>query len=148
MKVVAHIIRKAIYDALNGNVSYNGVTIPVSNKVLATTSYPFIKIYGDNEELTNRNQSKFISETLTKVEVVTRFRGDAGGELQAQQILSQATEIILQLGSTLTTDTFDGRILLNNFITDLKDIKYLEDYTKDNTYYRAIATISTITEQT
>jgi len=144
MRITAQYIRKAIFEALNNNITYDGNVVKVFNKVPHGTSYPFIKIYGDSEKSEFKNQSKYISENLTKVEVVTRFRGQSGGELQAQTILDDALQLIsgaIPTTDSLITDSY------NNYVTDVKDITFLEDYTKDHTYYRAIAAIITQTEQ-
>jgi hypothetical protein len=144
MRVTAHIVRKAIFDALNNNVTFRNNVVPVFNKVPSTTNYPFIKIYGENEKSEFKNQSKYITENLTKIEVVTKFKGNTGGELNAQIIMDSVLQLIngaLPTAASLQTDIY------NNYVTDVKDVIFLEDYTKDNTYYRAIASIITQTEQ-
>lgn len=145
MIITAHHIRKAIFDALNGNVTYSGSVVPVFNKVPHNTTYPFIKIYGDSEKSVNLNQSDFINEVVTKIEVVTRFKGNAGGELQAQLISTLILDIIKPNAGTAFTGLHSG---LNNFVCRLENIVYLEDYTKDNTYYRAIISFITDTQKT
>ena len=144
MKIAAHIVRKAIFDELNNNITFNGQAVGVFNKVPHNVSYPFIKIYGDSEKSDFKNQSSYITEIITKIEVVTKFKGDAGGELHSQQIMDDVLQLIngtTPNTASLTTDSF------NNYITDVKDIVFLEDYAKDNTYYRAIASVITQTEQ-
>lgn len=142
MRIVAHIVRKALFDALSGNITYSGSVVPVFNHVPKGTSYPFIRIYGEDEKQDHQNQTSFISQTLTKIEVVTRFRGKAGGELQAQQILDLILQAVrANVSSKLSTDSF------NNYVTEIPTITYLTDYGKDHTYYRAIAEISTQTQQ-
>ena len=75
MRGVIQEIRKAIYTELNGNINLGSDNVPVYNKVPSTTTYPFIKIYSDEENTINDNSSNFIKQSITKIEVVSRFRG-------------------------------------------------------------------------
>ena len=45
MKDPAFIVRKGLFDILNGNISYDGTNVPVYNVVPNDASYPYIIIY-------------------------------------------------------------------------------------------------------
>ena len=45
MREVIHRIRKAIIDALTGNVELRGSAIPIYGRVPSNATYPFVRIY-------------------------------------------------------------------------------------------------------
>ena len=102
MKEPIRFIRQKIFTLLNGNVSYGGANIPVYNRVPSSQSEPYIIVYSADSAQTNQNQSDFIVECITRIEVVTAFFSDDGGELQVNDIV----ESILELIKTSTTDYF------------------------------------------
>ena len=81
-------IRKAIITRLTGTITLNATVLPVYNRVPSTSVYPYIYVYSVSTNEADFNQSSYITETITRIEVVTRFSGDSGGELQANQAIS------------------------------------------------------------
>ena len=73
MKDASHLIRKEIYDALNGNVTLNSATLPVYNVVPNNGNYPYIYIYSLSNDETDVNKDKYNANVITRVEVVTAF---------------------------------------------------------------------------
>ena len=51
----------------------DGSNVPVYNRVPSTQSEPYIIIYSGDTAQTNQNQSDFIVECITRIEVVTAF---------------------------------------------------------------------------
>jgi hypothetical protein len=142
-------IRKKIFDALNGNITYNSATIPVYNKVPTRTTYPFIKIYSESEETSFLNQSKFITSTITKIEVVDRTKGDAGGELIVNFIV---TEILGIIKSNVNSKWDMSDITLSsgslNAITNkINNINYLTTDLPTFSYQRAIIEVENVIEK-
>jgi hypothetical protein len=128
-------IRKLFYDTLNGNVSLSGSTLPIYNRVPSTATYPYIFIYSEEESSSNFNKSKFISTVITKIEVVIRYSGNAGGELQIQNIVSDIQELIKPLISTqLDLSGRDRNVITNK----INNVTYLRTDLKDHYYQRAI----------
>ena len=82
MKEPIHYIRQKIYTLLNGNVSYDGSNVPVYNRVPSTQDEPYIIVYSRDTAGVTPNQTSFIYECITRIEVVTSFFADSGGELQ------------------------------------------------------------------
>lgn len=143
MRGVIQEIRKAIYTELNGNINLGSDNVPVYNKVPSTTTYPFIKIYSDEENTINDNSSNFIKQSITKIEVVSRFRGNVGGSYQSESLVDEIIESLKGLPSiTITT----AASWASTYITKIEQITYLEERLKDYTYYRGIITISCQTE--
>lgn len=144
MKEPIRFIRQKIFTLLNGNVSYGGSNVPVYNRVPSTQSEPYIIIYSADTSQTNQNQSDFIVECITRIEVVTAFLSDDGGELQVNDIV----ESILELIKTTTTDFFD--LTSNNFnvfTSNINGIAYSEENDDEKTYYRAIIDIANRVQQ-
>ena len=144
MKEPIRFIRQKIFTLLNGNVSYGGSNVPVYNRVPSTQSEPYIIVYSADTTQTNQNQSDFIVECITRIEVVTAFLSDDGGELQANDIV----ESILELIKTSTTDFFD--LTSNNFnvfTSNINGVAYSEENDDEKTYYRAIIDIANRVQQ-
>lgn len=144
MKEPIRYIRQKIFTLLNGNVSYDGSNVPVYNRVPSTQSEPYIIIYSVDTAQTNQNQTDFIVECITRIEVVTAFLSDDGGELQVNDIV----ESILELIKTSTTDFFDlSSNNFNVFTSNINGIAYSEENDNEKTYYRAIIDIANRVQQ-
>lgn len=144
MKEPIRYIRQKIFTLLNGNVTYDGSNVPVYNRVPSTQSEPYIIIYSVDTAQTNQNQTDFIVECITRIEVVTAFFSDDGGELQVNDIV----ESILELIKTSTTDFFDlSSNNFNVFTSNINGIAYSEENDNEKTYYRAIIDIANRVQQ-
>jgi len=144
MKEPIRYIRQKMFTLLNGNVSYGGSNVPVYNRVPSTQSEPYIIIYSVDTAQTNQNQTDFIVECITRIEVVTAFLSDDGGELQVNDIV----ESILELIKTSTTDFFDlSSNDFNVFTSNINGIAYSEENDNEKTYYRAIIDIANRVQQ-
>jgi len=144
MKEPIRFIRQKIFTLLNGNVSYDGSNVPVFNRVPSTQNEPYIIIYSVDTAQTNQNQTDFIVECITRIEVVTAFFSDDGGELQVNDIV----ESILELIKTSTTDFFDlSSNNFNVFTSNINGIAYSEENDDEKTYYRAIIDIANRVQQ-
>tara|TARA_A100001015_G_scaffold275273_1_gene332430 strand:- start:322 stop:759 length:438 start_codon:yes stop_codon:yes gene_type:complete len=144
MKEPIHYIRQKIFTRLNNNVSYGGSNVPVYNRVPSTQDEPYIIVYSVDESNIDNNQSSFITECVTRIEVVTSFFADDGGELQANTIVNS----ILQLIKTSKTDFFD--LSSNNFSVytfNIEGISYIEESEDDKTYFKALIDISNRVQQ-
>jgi len=139
MKDPIKYIRQAIITALSGNVSYGGSNVPVYNRVPSSASEPYIKVYSVQTNEADQNADEFITETLTRIEVVTAFDSDDGGELQMNTIVND----ILVLIRTRSNGYFDLSSNDFNVYTCVNEgITYLEDDRNDKTYFTAIIDIS------
>ena len=144
MKEPIRYIRQKIFTLLNGNVSYGGSNVPVYNRVPSTQNEPYIIIYSVDTAQTNQNQTDFIVECITRIEVITAFFSDDGGELQVNDIV----ESILELIKTSTTDFFDlSSNNFNVFTSNINGIAYSEENDNEKTYYRAIIDIANRVQQ-
>ena len=139
-----HYIRKAFIEKLTSNVIINGSAVPVYNRVPTHTNYPFIRVYSVSNAETDQNQTSFNLETITRVECVTRFASDDGGELDTNLMVSQCLEQL----RTRSANYIDIKANGFNIYTSVNEgVKYLQDDLSDFTYFRAIIEISNKIEQ-
>lgn len=139
-----HYLRRAIIQRLSNQVVLNKVTLPVYNRVPSNAQAPYILVYGVSNNETEQNQTSFTMELINRIEVVTRFVGDNGGELDCNLAMSK----ILSLVRTRSKDYFDLTPYGFNVYTSVNEgITYLEDDLKDHTYFRAILELSNKVQQ-
>jgi hypothetical protein len=139
-----HLLRRGIIAKLTNSITLNGSIVPVYNRIPTDAIYPLIRVYGVSTNEADQNQSSFITETITRIECITRFYSDNGGELDVNLMVSQC----LQLIRTRSTDYVD--LIADGFkvFTSVNEgVKYLEDDLSDYTYFRAIIEISNKIEQ-
>lgn len=143
MKEPAHFVRKGLFNVLNGNISYNGSNVPVYNVVPDGQSYPYIIIYSVSTNQIEDNISNYISDVVTRIEVVTRFADSDGGQLQANQIINSISQLVIKKASLLdlTSDGFNVYSQVN------EGINYVTEDLLDNTYYRGVISLSVKLEQ-
>lgn len=144
MKEVIHRIRKALLDKLAGNIVLRGAIVPIYNRIPSDASYPFIRIYSVSNDEINQNQTSYLTETITRLEVITRFSGDNGGELDSNLITDQ----VLQLVRTRSADYIDlDDEGFNVFSSTVAGINYLTEDGEDYTYFRTIIELSNKVQQ-
>lgn len=139
MKDPIKYIRQAMINALNGNISYDGANVPVYGRVPSSASEPYIKIYSVQTNEADQNADEFITETLTRIEVITAFDSDSGGELEVNTIVNDILVIIRTRSSgyfDLSSNDFHVYTCVNEGVT------YLEDDRNDKTYFTSIIDIS------
>jgi hypothetical protein len=144
MKEPSYLIRKKVYDALDGNITLNSATLSVYNVVPSSGSYPYIYIYSISNDNTESNKSKYISSIITRVEVITAFDTNTGGQLDCNLAMNQITQLLVSQSSyfDLSSDNFNVYGARNNGIT------YITEDTDTQTLYRAILSFESTVEQT
>lgn len=144
MTEAIHFIRKAIIDALTNQITINGSTVPVYNRVPTSASEPYIKVYSVSTNEVDQNRDSFNLECLSRIEVVTAFDSDDGGELQCNQIVSEVLNLVRTRSAgyfDLSGDSFSVYTSVNEGVT------YFEDDLSDKTYFRAIIELSNRVEK-
>ena len=139
-----HYVRKAIIAKLNGNVIIDGSNVPIYGRVPTNASYPFIRVYSLSNDETDQNQTSFTTETITRVECVTRFTSDDGGELDSNLMVSKCLELLRTRSANYIDLSANG---FNVYTSVNEGVKYLQDDLSDFTYFRAIIEISNKIEQ-
>ena len=139
-----HYVRKAIIAKLNGNVLIKDAAVPIYNRVPTNATYPFIRVYSVSNDETDQNQSSFTMETITRIECVTRFVSDSGGELDSNLMVSQCLKQLRTRSANYIDLTSNG---FNVYTSVNEGVRYLQDDLSDFTYFRAIIELSNKIEQ-
>ena len=135
MNEALHHIRQKYFLLLNNTIESNGSNVPAYNKVPSDATEPFIKIYSVGVSEVDQNQDSFNLECTTRIEVVTGFDGDSGGELDLNRIVDSVLNIIRKRSSNyidLSSNNFSV------YTTVINSISYFEDDLEDKSYFRAI----------
>ena len=143
MKDPAQYVRRGLYNVLNGNITYDGSNVPIYNTVPVNASYPYIIIYSVTTNQIEDNRDNYIADVSTRLEVVTRFAGSDGGQLQANEIINSISQLVV-LKSGLLNLNSDG---FNIYSQVNEGITYLTEDAPDHTYYRGILSLSVKLEQ-
>lgn len=137
-------IRKAIITRLTGNVLVNGVAVPIYNRVPSNATFPYIYLYSVSTTEADYNQTSFITETITRIEIVTRYQGDSGGEIQSNQAMSQILDLVRTRSNGYFNLSADG---FNVFTCVCESVNYIMDDNDDYTYFRGILELSNKIQQ-
>lgn len=144
MHEILHHIRKAIIQRLNGDVYLNGNTVPVYNRIPNRANYPLIRIYSVGNNEVDQNQQSFNLEASIRVEIITRFDGNSGGELDCNLVVDQILNKVRTRSSgyiDLVANGWNVYAILND------GVSYLEDDFDDHTYFRAIIDLTVRAEK-
>lgn len=144
MKSAIHLLRRAIINKLKNNVFINNIVVPVYNRIPNDANYPLIRVYGVSLDETDQNQSSFITEAITRIECISRFYSDDGGELDTDLMVSKVLELIRTRSNEYADLSASG---FKVYTTVNEGVSYLQDDLKDYTYFRAIIEISNKIEQ-
>ena len=139
MNEIVHHIRKAFIDRLSGNISVGGIDVSIYNVIPRNASYPLIRVYSVSNDEIDLNRSSFNVEASLRLEVITRFDGNSGGELQCNQIVDEVLNQIRTRSAgyiDLSANGWNVYAITNN------GVNYLEDDFDDHTYFRAIVNIN------
>ena len=139
MNEIVHHIRKAFLDRLSGNISVGGIDVSIYNVIPRNASYPLIRVYSVSNDEIDLNRSSFNVEASLRLEVITRFDGNSGGELQCNQIVDAILNQIRTRSAgyiDLSANGWNVYAITNN------GVNYLEDDFDDHTYFRAIVNIN------
>jgi len=145
MTEAIHFIRRAIITRLTDAITVNGSYVPIYNRVPNDASEPYIRVYSVDSNEVDQNADTFMLECSTRIEVVTSFIGDDGGELQANQIASEILTLIRTRSGNYFDLSSDG---FNVYTCTNEGTSYLYEDGVEKTYFRAILTISNRVEQT
>jgi len=139
MNEILHHIRKAFIDRLSGNLSVGGTSVSVYNVIPRNASYPLVRIYSVANNEIDLNRSAFNLEGQLRLEVITRFDGNSGGELQCNQIVDSILNQIRTRSAGYIDLSAQG---FNVYGITNEGVNYLEDDFDDHTYFRAIININ------
>jgi len=140
-----HFIRQAIITRLTDAITVDGSYVQIYNRVPNNAAEPYVRVYSVDSNEVDQNSDNFMLDCSTRIEVVTSFISDDGGELQSNQIASE----ILNLIRTRSGNYFDlSAAGFNVYTCTNEGISYLYEDGTEKTYFRAIISISNRVEQT
>jgi len=139
-----HFIRRAIINRLTDAITVNGSYVQIYNRVPNDASEPYIRVYSVDSNEVDQNADSFMLDCATRIEVVTSFVGDDGGELQANQIASEILDLIRTRSDNYFDLSADG---FNVYTCTNEGTSYLYEDGVDKTYFRAVLSISNRVEQ-
>jgi hypothetical protein len=145
MNEAIHHIRAKIYTVLNGNVTLNSASVPVYNRVPIDANYPYIWIYSLSTNEIDQNATKYNLECITRIECVTRFDSDVGGDLDANLLVNSVVSLLRTRSSgyfNLTSNDFKV------YTSTVESINYVQEDERDHTYFRGVIELSNRVEQT
>jgi len=144
MNEAMHHIRKKIYNLLDGGVSLGGSDVPVYNRVPTNAAHPYIWIYSVSTNEIDQNATSYNMECITRIECVTRFSGDQGGDLNANQLVNSCLSLLRTRSSGYFNLTSDG---FSVYTSTVESVNYLQEDAEDNTYFKGIIELSNRVEQ-
>ena len=112
-------IRQAIISTL-GTISLSGQPVQVTNRVSRSFSAPYIWVYSVATNEIDNNQQSFTSEVITRIEVVTKYQGDSGGDLDANILVNTCLSLLRTRSSgyfDLSSDNFKVYGSVNEGVT-------------------------------
>ena len=117
---------------------------PVYNVVPSNVVYPYIYIYSLDANTIEDNQQKYVQLVTTRVEVVTAFDTNTGGQLNCNLAMNEISQLLISKTSffNLSSDNF------NVYAAQSNGISYLTEDTDTYTLYRAILSFQNQVEQT
>jgi len=156
MKDPQRFIRKAIIDRLTNRVCIDGEVeeckayYKVYNRVPSNAPDFYIKVYGVENTEVDQNNTSFASQINTRIETVTRFNADDGGELDVNIAMDQVLELVRtrSIGPNKEKSYFDlSSEGFNVYTSTNQRIHYIIEDTSDHTYYKAILELNNRVEQ-
>ena len=132
MNEALHFIRKAIIDRLTNQITVDSATVPVYNRVPSDATAPYIKVFSVSHDEIDSNKDTFTLNCVTRIEAVTSFDADSGGQLTVNQMISSILNLVRTRSSTyfdLSSDNFKVYTCIN------EGVSYEENDEGDKTYF-------------
>lgn len=86
-------LQTAYYTLMNGNITYDGVTVPVYDAIPSNPVYPHIKI-GERTGIEDSNKSYFGENVTQTITITDRFGGNFGSRKAIYSIANQIKQIV------------------------------------------------------
>ena len=144
MNEALHHIRKKIYNLLDGGVTLRSASVPVYNRVPTNSAYPYIRIYSVSTNEIDQNASNYNLECITRIECVTRFKGDQGGDLDANLLVNSCLSLLRTRSAGYFDLTSDG---FKVYTSTVESVNYVQEDEDDHTYFMGIIELSNRVEQ-
>lgn len=139
MRYAGHFVRKAILSKLVGNINIGDGVLPIYGRVPDNATYPYALVRTEETSEIDQNQSTFISQVNTAIEIVTRYASDDGSALKAQQYANSILQVIRTRSANYMDLSNDG---FKVYVQELSGITNIEEPYSDFYYYRTIINLN------
>jgi len=110
-------LQEQYYSLLNGNITYDGDTIPVYDVVPDNETYPYIQL-GDYTETDDSSKGDFGDECTFSISVVDRFQGRFGSDAGIYSVWNDIKDIIRARPTAFDmTDFYVNSTVVDNAVT-------------------------------
>jgi len=149
MKDCFYQYRKGLYEALNGNVTYDGSAVPVMEYAGWEQETPYIQILRMNSS-PESDHDTHTQVVTTDIQVVTSHQGeiDDFGSKQSDTIMDDVMELLISLG--VTEDDRDINIEMDDFEDmgcSLVNLSYETAYDNSRLIITKVLTIRTMIDE-
>jgi hypothetical protein len=87
-------IRKAYFEALNGNVILNGKSVPVYDGTQTDAMFPYIILGTQTNPEGVGAKVCYNTDSTIELDIVTGYLGDSGGKKDSDDIANQVKQLI------------------------------------------------------
>lgn len=131
MNNIPYDVRKALYDALDGNVTYNGQEVPIHTVLpkASALTYPYIHIESiDLQDDSSQGSEEGIVDVV--FDIISTFGPSSGGyhvvdniEQQLWNLVQNAADgasnylIVIKFVSSTSRPDYDGRTIMRKRVT-------------------------------
>ena len=123
-----------------GDASFRyAVPLPIYHRIPNDAVLPYIRVYSLGYSEIDQNATSYNLDCRTRIEVVSAYYGDDGGETEVNDIVSE----IVFLLRTRVPDYIDlSDFAFNVYTSTIESVDYLEIDEADSTYFKAVIELS------
>jgi hypothetical protein len=123
-----------------GNASFRyAVPLPIYHRIPNEAVLPYIRVYSLGYNEIDQNATLYNLDCRTRIEVVSAYYGDDGGETEVNDIVSE----IVFLLRTRVPDYIDlTDFAFKVYTSTIESVDYLEIDEADSTYFKAVIELS------
>jgi len=123
-----------------GDASFRyAVPLPIYHRIPNDAVLPYVRVYSLGYSEIDQNASLYNLDCRTRIEVVSAYYGDDGGETEVNDIVSEIV-FLLRKREGDYIDLSDAAF--NVYTTTVESVDYLEVDEADSTYFKAVIELS------
>ena len=123
-----------------GDASFRyAVSLPIYHRIPNDAVLPYIRVYSLGYNEIDQNATLYNLDCRTRIEVVSAYYGDDGGETEVNDIVSEIV-FLLRKREGDYIDLSDAAF--NVYTTTVENVNYLEVDDADSTYFKAVIELS------
>lgn len=123
-----------------GDASFRyAVSLPIFHRIPNDAVLPYVRVYSLGYNEIDQNASLFNLDCRTRIEVVSAYFGDDGGETEVNDIVSEIVFLLRKREGDYIDLTGFG---FNVYTTTIESVNYLEIDEADSTYFKAVIELS------